>query len=285
MTLGDILVAATARLKSAGVEGPRRDARVLVGHVLGLDTAAMILSPGRVLSVDEVADIEAVVVRREQREPVSRILGCRDFHGLPFALSPETLDPRPDSETVVDAALAFLDAVKTPRLLDLGTGSGCLLLALLAARGDAYGVGMDAAQGAVDAALRNAESLGLGARTQFLCRDWTDADWRNGLGIFDFVVSNPPYIPDADVAGLAPEVRDFDPLRALAGGVDGLDPYRLLIPELPSLLKPGGGAVFEVGLHQDVEVASLFQDGGFEVVEILRDLGGISRAVVARQSA
>ena len=275
--LGQILAASAARLRAAGVEGARRDARVLIGHLLGIGQAEMVARPERGLSADEVTAVETAIARRAAREPVSRILGSREFFGLEFGLGAETLDPRPDSETLVEAALAAIVGRDSPRVLDLGTGTGCLLLAVLAERTDASGVGVDAAEGAVGVATANADALGLAARAVFLQRDWTLPSWRDGLGRFDLILANPPYIPDADIASLEPEVRDFEPRRALAGGLDGLDPYRLLIPALPAMLAPGGVAGFEFGIGQEGAVTALLVGAGLEVTATPKDLGGVIR--------
>ncbi len=282
--LGAVLAAAALRLTAAGVEGARRDARILCGHVLGLDTAAMVAHPERPLTPGEASAVEATIARRARREPVARIIGVREFHGLPFVLGSETLEPRPDSETVVEAALEALKGVDRPRVLDLGTGTGCLLLAVLATRTDARGVGVDVAAGALAVAADNATRLGLAARAEFLRRDWMEPGWAEELGgPFDLVVANPPYIPEAEIAHLQPEVRDFDPHRALAGGADGLAPYRRLSPELGALLKPGGAVAVEVGIGQAAAVAAIFRAAGLVVDVILLDLGGVERCVVAHR--
>ncbi|SBV91937.1 Release factor glutamine methyltransferase [uncultured Alphaproteobacteria bacterium] len=281
MTLGEVVAWATEALRAAGVEGPRRDARVLVGAVLGVDMAAMLAHPEHPVDEAERARVEAAVRRRAAREPVSRILGVREFWGLEFRLGEETLDPRPDSETVVAALLEGLGDAPRPRVLDLGTGTGCLLLAVLAERPGATGVGVDAAPGAVAVAAENAAALGLTPRAEFVVRDWRNPGWREGLGRFDAVIANPPYIPDADVPGLEPEVRVYDPHAALAGGADGLDPYRLLCPQVPELLVPGGVAAFEVGIGQADAVSALFGAAGLRPGGVRADLGGVDRAVVA----
>lgn len=278
--LGGLVAWAAGVLRAAGVEGPRRDARVLIGALLGVEMAAMLAHPERAVSGEERARVEAAIARRAAREPVSRILGHREFWGLDFGLGAETLDPRPDSETVVAALLERIAGVERPRVLDLGTGTGCLLLAVLAERPDATGVGVDAAEGAVRVAAENAAALGLASRAEFVVRDWTAPGWREGLGRFDAVIANPPYIPDGDIPGLEPEVRAFDPMRALAGGADGLDPYRLLIPQLPQLLVSGGVSAFEVGIGQAEAVAALYIAAGMRAGGIADDLGGVPRAVV-----
>ena len=190
MTLGEVVAWAAGVLREAGVEGPRRDARVLIGALLGVGMAEMLAHPERGVSAAERAAVEAAVRRRAAREPVSRILGVREFWGLEFRLGAETLDPRPDSETVVAALLEGLGPAG--RVLDLGTGSGCLLLAVLTERPQATGVGVDAAAGAVAVAEQSAAALGLAGRAEFLLRDWRNPGWREGLGKFHAVIANPP---------------------------------------------------------------------------------------------
>ena len=278
-TLRDALAAATRRLAEAGIPEARLDARLLLQHRLGLRREDVFLQADRPLTAEEAAGYEALLARRLAREPVSRILGEREFWSLPFRLSPDTLDPRPDTETLVEAVLDRVPVRVAPlRLLDLGTGSGCILLALLHELPNAAGLGVDRAPGAARTARENAGRLGLAGRAGFAVSDWATAV----RGPFDIVVSNPPYIPAADIAALAPEVRRHDPALALAGGADGLDPYRLLAREMPRLLRAGGTAAFEVGIGQDRDVAALLAASGLEVLEVRRDLGGIGRCVVAR---
>jgi release factor glutamine methyltransferase len=214
------------------------------------------------------------VRRRAAGEPLSRLRGAREFWSLDFALSPETLDPRPESETLVAAALdAVPDRAARLRLLDLGTGTGCLLLALLSELPNAWGLGIDRAAGAAATARANAVALGLASRAAFIVGDWGEA-LRGG---FDFVVSNPPYIPSADIPALAPEVR-HDPLRALDGGPDGLDAYRALAPDLARLLR--GTALIELGAGQAPAAARIMRTAGLDVRGTRPDLAGIDRCLV-----
>lgn len=280
-----LLRAAVARLRAAGVEQAALDARLLIGHALSLTRTQLACQPDRVVDQAEAARVAAVIARREAREPVSRILGRREFWSLDFALVPDTLDPRPDSETVVEAALAMLGSLSAPQpeTLDLGTGTGCLLLAILSEVPNARGWGLDISPAAVAAATANAERLGLAARARFLCLDWREGlAGPLGAARFDLIVANPPYIPEGDLADLAPEVTRFDPKAALVGGRDGLDAYRQLAPQVPGLLVAGGGVVFEVGAGQAAAVTMLLARAGLTVLGVRRDLAGVERCVLAR---
>ncbi|HZH25816.1 MAG TPA: peptide chain release factor N(5)-glutamine methyltransferase [Azospirillaceae bacterium] len=278
-TRAGALAAAVRRLSDAGVADPRLDARLLLEAAAGVDRTALLLEPDRALDGDAAARFEAMVTRRAAREPVHRILGEREFWGLPFRLSPATLEPRPDTETVVAAALDLIaDRERAWRILDLGTGSGCILLALLSERPAAFGIGVDRSAGAAATARANAVRLGLDGRAAFLVADWGD-----GLaGRFDLVVSNPPYIPSGDVAGLEPEVRDHDPATALAAGPDGLSAYRALADRLPGLLAPGGVAVLELGAGQAAAVPDLMSAAGLQILGVRDDLGAVPRALMLR---
>ena len=278
-TRAGALAAAVRRLSEAGVADPRLDARLLLQAAAGIGRTALLLEPDRILDGDAAARFEAMVTRRAAREPVHRILGEREFWGLPFRLSPATLEPRPDTETVVAAALDLAaDRQRAWRILDLGTGSGCILLALLSERPAAFGVGVDRSAEAAATARANAVRLGLDDRAAFLVADWDD-----GLaGRFDLVVSNPPYIPSGDVAGLEPEVRNHDPATALAAGPDGLSAYRALADRLPGLLAPGGVAVLELGAGQAVAVSDLMSAAGLQVLGVRNDLGAVPRALMLR---
>ena len=361
MRLLDLLNRSAALLARAGVDNPGLDARLLAAEVLACDRAALLAQNMRELSEAETSAIQSLINRRAAREPVARILGLREFWGLPFGLNEATLDPRPDSETLIEAALALSGPIESPpplrgrvgwgvsfsedgnggaggthpppslplkgggtmaalsdgksppplggglgggslaartetaeiavptphqaspqggreTVLDLGTGTGCLLLALLHEWPEATGLGIDIAPRAVEQARANAARLGLEDRAAFRVGHWLEGV----ASRFDVVISNPPYIASAEIPHLMPEVRAHDPLAALDGGADGLEPYRLLIPQLPNVLKPQGLAVFEVGQGQDIAVADLFRRAGFTSVATRRDLGGIERCVLAR---
>lgn len=241
-----------------------------MGHVLGLDQAGLLRDRGRVI---DPAPFEQALARRLRHEPVALILGHQGFWSLDFAVSADTLIPRADSETLVEAALAARP--RLDRVLDLGTGTGCLLLAVLSERPGAFGIGVDRVPAAASLAARNARALGLANRSAMLCADWA-APLR---GTFDLVLSNPPYIPAAKVAGLMPDVARYEPRSALDGGADGLSAYRLLLGMLPRLLAPGGLAVFELGAGQADDIGRLAETHGFRTA-LRPDLGGVPRALL-----
>ena len=272
VTVGEALRQGAALLAAAGVDSPRLDARLLLGHATGLSREALLRDPGR--GVDP-APYHAFLARRAAREPLALILGRQEFWSLDLEVSAATLIPRADSETVIEAALAAVpDRGWVRSILDLGTGTGCLLLAALTEFPAAWGLGVDRAAEAARLAARNAGALGMAARAAFLCGDWDGAL----SGRFDLVLSNPPYIPGGDIAGLMPEVARHEPGGALDGGPDGLDAYRHILAALPHLLAPGGTAVLEVGFGQADAVAALA--GG--PVMFRSDLGGTPRAMVVR---
>jgi release factor glutamine methyltransferase len=280
-TCGEVLRNLTTRLREVDIPSARLDARLLLAHALGVSATTVFSHPERVLTADEQALIEALAVRRAGREPVSHILGQREFWSLSFKVTADTLDPRPDTETVIDAVLAAVADRQAPlRLLDFGTGSGCILLALLSELPQASGLGVDASPAALAVAEYNARSLGLDHRAIF-----ASGDWGRGIdGLFDVIVSNPPYIRDEDIDGLEAEVAGFEPRGALAGGPDGLDCYRALAPDVKRLLDAGGTAVFEVGQGQAKDVAEIMQAVGLVVRGMRCDLGGIERCVIISQS-
>ncbi|MCP9628066.1 peptide chain release factor N(5)-glutamine methyltransferase [Rhodopseudomonas palustris] len=269
--------------RDAGLESPDLDARLLVGEATGLDLTGLVGQGERVATPEEAERLARFAVRRLAGEPVARILGQREFWGLPLRLGADTLVPRPDTETVVEVALEFLraEARPRPRILDIGTGSGAILLALLSECRDATGIATDISLGTLRVARTNAATLGLSDRAHFVACDYASAL----SGSFDLIVSNPPYIPAGDIAALDTEVRDHDPRRALDGGADGLDAYRRIAPESVRLLRPGGALVVEIGQGQDDDVAALMRAAGLTVSEPPRvDLGGILRVVSGRKS-
>jgi len=250
------------------------DARLLIEGSIATENP----EPDMILPPEALARLGAFARRRQAGEPVWRILGEREFWSLRFQLSPATLEPRPDSETIVEAGLAELkDRRKEPlSLLDLGTGTGCLLIALLSELPRAKGLGIDLSQEACGTAAGNATLNGVAGRARFQQGSWTE-----GLaGPFDLIVSNPPYIPSGEIAGLSVEVREHDPILALDGGADGLGPYRIFARTLPALLAPGGIIVFEIGAGQGPDVVALMRTGGLEFRGSRNDLGGHERALI-----
>jgi release factor glutamine methyltransferase len=229
------------------------------------------------------ARLVGYVARRVRREPMAYILGEREFWGLPFRVSPAVLVPRPDSETVIEAALALLPGRHRPwRILDLGVGSGCLLLTLLKQYEVARGVGLELSDEALTIARANAEALGVSSRARLRSGDWRRANWQEGLGgPFDLVVSNPPYVRAGDMAGLMPEVAQYEPRLALDGGPDGLDAYHAIVAAGPRLVAPGGHLLVELGHGQALEIAKLFRSAGMRVEGPWKDLAGIERVLGA----
>lgn len=268
-----------AALASAGVETPHLDARLLVAHALGCAPAELLARGDTIPPPAAEAAAHALLARRLAGEPVARILGEREFWSLPFRLSPETLVPRPDTETLVEAALAHCPDRAAPlRILDLGTGTGALLAALLVELPHASGIGVDRSEGAARTARDNLARNGLGGRGRIVVGDWGAAL----TGGFDLVVSNPPYIRTGDMAGLDREVRLHDPALALVAGADGLDAYRAITADLPRLLAPGGLAVLELGAGQEPQVTSLVEAAGLTVPGPARpDLSDVPRALCA----
>jgi release factor glutamine methyltransferase len=274
----------SARLRSGGVEQPELDARLLTGAACGLDLTGIITQAERPLSSTEALQLEQYARRRLAGEPIARILGVREFWGLPFQLSDATLVPRPDTETVVELALEILAGI--PRagsrlhIADIGVGSGAILLALLHELPAAVGVGTDVSLTALATARMNAGALQLADRSSFVACYYATAL----AGPFDLIVSNPPYVASSDIDNLPTEVRDYDPRLALDGGNDGFDAYRALIPQAAQLLNPGGALVVEAGQGQSETIATLMQAAGLTVERPPRaDLAGVLRAVSARK--
>jgi release factor glutamine methyltransferase len=269
-----------AEFHAAGLDSPELDARILVGHALSLDHAGLVAAGARKLASGEASAVAALARRRLAHEPIARIVGSKEFWGLELAVDAATLVPRPETETVVEAAFAAVDRGRARPLCiaDLGTGSGAILLALLSELPTAFGVGTDTNPGALTVARDNARRLGL-TRASYIACDLAVAL----RGTFDLIVSNPPYVASADIAALPPEVRLFDPLRALDGGPDGLHFYRALAGAAPALLAADGALVVELGAGQAELVAALFAAAGLVPSAPRPDLNGMPRALVARK--
>jgi release factor glutamine methyltransferase len=269
------------KFRQAGIDSAETDARLLMAHALGVDRAELIAKGGRALTVEQAEAIDALAARRLKREPVARIFGHKEFWSLSLQIGPAVLVPRPETETVVEAAL---DAVARDarqmaqlRILDIGTGSGALLLALLSELANAVGTATDISAAALDVARANAERSGLAGRCTFIA-----CDIAAGVpGPFDLIVSNPPYVVHGEIASLAPEVRDYDPALALDGGADGLDGYRAIAAQARGLLAPGGKLIVELGAGQEAAVRALFTNAGLTAAAVLNDLAGIPRALTA----
>ncbi len=284
-TLAKTCMAAARLLRQGGIATPELDARLLLCHAAGLTHEAYVAQGDAVLPLEGATRFAASIDRRLRGEPVSRILGSREFYGRPFRIDADTLDPRPDTETLIEAALEVIDREgwrhRPLRLLDLGTGSGCILITLLAELPMAIGVGVDVSLPALALGRDNARALGVGQRASFVASDWLDAV----SGNFDLVVANPPYIATADIGGLAREVAAHDPLPALDGGHDGLDAYRRILPRLRQLLQKGAIVLFETGADQTEAVQGLLGDAGLKAPQgewLWRDLAARPRVVGAR---
>ena len=279
MTGAEALAKATAALSTRGIDGAARDARRLLAYVLDIDAGRVTLVLPDALSTAQVDRFETLVERRGRREPVSHLIGSRQFYGRGFEVGADVLDPRPETEELVAAALT----VGFGRVLDLGTGSGCILTTLLAERGaDAFGVGTDLSAAALAVAGRNANTHGVADRAQFIQGDWFGA-LSTGQADFDLIVSNPPYISADEMLGLAPEVRDFEPRIALTDEADGLTAYRIIARDGQEFLRGGGWLMVEIGASQGAAVKDLFSRGGFVSVSVRADLDGRDRVVMGQK--
>jgi len=279
-TIGVALAEGAARLTAAGIESARLDARLLLAAATGRTVEQIVARPEQMLSVHESAAFDGLIGRRAHREPVSQLLGHREFWSLDFVTTRDVLTPRPDTETVVEYALRDFPEHAAWSVLDLGMGSGAILLAILAERPAARGLGVDISEDALAVARPAAGALGLAGRVALLRGDWT-----TGLGeaTFDLVVANPPYIASAVIETLEPEVRDHEPRAALDGGPDGLDLIRRLVAAAPALLAPGGALALEVGAGQAPAVAAICLAAGLADIQQRRDLGSVDRVVSARK--
>jgi release factor glutamine methyltransferase len=277
MTAAEALRAAIPRLRAAGVEDAPLDARLLLAHALGIAQDRLTLHLPEAMTEEQAEAFEQALTARAKRQPVAQIIGARQFWGLTFRVTPETLDPRPDTEVLVAEALRapFLN------MLDLGTGTGCILLACLKSMPMARGLGVDISAAALGVARFNAGALGLSTRAQFRQSDWFAAV----TGRYDLIVSNPPYIAEDEMPDLAPEVRDWEPHLALTPGGDGLEPYRILARGAPARLMAGGRLLVEIGPTQGQAVAALFAAQGLQDIRILPDMDGRDRVVAAVKPA
>lgn len=267
------------RLRVAGIETASLDARLLAEAAFGIDSTKLAISENEPADLGALTRLEGLATRRLAREPVARILGEKAFYGLDFMLSPETLVPRPETELLVDLALEALAGIAAPRILDLGTGTGCIIVSILAHLPSATAVATDLSRDALDTARVNAARHGVAARL-----DFRQGDWFAALGSgerFDLIVSNPPYILSAEIAGLDLEVREHDPRTALDGGEDGLSPYYVLAAESARHLTPGGRVLVEHGAGQSAAISGLFARHGFAEISCHHDLGGHDRALQA----
>lgn len=275
MTGAEALAAAAPRLRAAGIDDPMRDAQVLLANAIGIDRVSLMSHLYDTLDARAQGWFQAAIAARVLRQPVSQIVGRREFYGRWFRVTPEVLDPRPDTETLIDLALS--DPFDT--VLDLGTGTGCILLTLLAERPDVRGVGTDLSQAALDIAALNVAQLGLCDRATLIRSNW----WQDVQGQFDLIVSNPPYIAADEMGALAPEVRDWEPRLALNPGGDGLDAYRAIAKGAVDHLTPGGRLMVEIGPTQSAAVSAFFAQAGLTDIRINPDLDGRGRVVLVHR--
>jgi release factor glutamine methyltransferase len=277
MTIGEALRDIQKRLLNVGIDNARFEARMLICAAMDIETQILIAYPERIIDQDQQDKLEALIKRREAREPMSHILGQREFWSLDFFVTKDTLTPRADSETLIEAALKHIpDQGRDLHILDLGLGTGCLLLTLLHEYPNASGLGIDISPPALKVAQKNAKHLGLESRCSLRLGNWDE-------GIedeFDLIISNPPYIPETDKTILEPEVLDHEPHQALFAGVDGLDDYKRLSHSFVKLLSDEGLAILELGIHQSEPVSEIMRKAGLKVIDVMKDLGGIERCLV-----
>ncbi|ARN85287.1 peptide chain release factor N(5)-glutamine methyltransferase [Candidatus Nucleicultrix amoebiphila] len=277
MILHEALIAGVGKLIQSGIISARLDARLLLAHTLHCDVSYIVLNPHVTLSIEQINEFQQLIDRRFLKEPIAKILGQKEFWSLPFKVTQDTLDPRPETEIILEALLKYRPDKNFPyTVLDLGTGSGCLLLSTLHEYLKAKGIGVDIIPLALKVAEENARNLNLHERSEFILSDW-------GLGLkgeFDIIVSNPPYIMKADIARLDDDVKNYEPHLALDGGDDGLECYRVLGGKVKKLLKPDGIAILEIGQNQHNDVEKIFTSEGFKVLEWCQDLSGILRTGV-----
>lgn len=276
-SLSQALISAKKLFKETGIPSFSLDAELLLAHTLDKSREFVLGRPEYELSEDAVARYEGFIKRRQNREPVAKIIGKKEFWSREFSVNSSTLDPRPDSETIIEAVLElYPDRNSEFKVIDFGTGSGCLLLTILAEYPNSLGVGVDVERDTLDMAISNAAKLGLAKRSEFILNNWAE-----GMeGQFELIISNPPYIKNSDIKELEPEVSAHEPYKALAGGEDGLDCYRLLAPQMKNLLKQNGHLIFEFGMGQENCVREICELSGFSFVSFKNDLAGIPRCIV-----
>ncbi|GAA5106074.1 peptide chain release factor N(5)-glutamine methyltransferase [Bartonella jaculi] len=279
-SLNNIIHKTQEQLRTQGISQANLDARILVEWITGTNASDRICQPDMCLSSEQIIQLEKAVQRRIAGEPVHRIIGTREFYGISFILSEDTLEPRPDTETLVDLVLPLLtkhvENARKTTFLDMGTGSGAIAITILKQIPQSYAVAVDISEDALNTATKNAKNAGVIQRFTPLLSDW----FNSVTDRFDLIISNPPYIPETDIQNLAKEVRLHDPLRALIGGKDGLDFYRKLAHEAKNYLKAKGSIAVEIGYSQEKEVRNLFEKNGFQCLEMRRDLNGIPRALL-----
>ena len=280
LTIGRTWRALRDRLAGSGIATAALDARLLVRRALGLDETGLIAAEPDPFPAEKAAELESLALRRLGGEPVARILGVQEFYGLSFGLNAATLIPRPETEMLVDFGIEALNDHPRPRILDLGTGTGCIVLALLANLPNAIGIGVDTSPEAIEQARANASTLGLAERFEARQGSWFAPVAGD---VFDLIVSNPPYIASAAIESLEAGVKTFDPRAALDGGLDGLDPYRIIAQQAPAHLAPNGALALEIGFDQGHIVNTLIREAGLDAVSLARDLAGHDRMVTARR--
>lgn len=279
MKLKDLLTQAKAKLKAANIDSAEIDARLLLQYSINFSHEKLFLYPDYYLLDGDIDQYMQLIERRINREPVAKIIGSKSFWKSDFIVNKHTLDPRPDSEVIINAALdMFYNKDMDYRFLDLGCGTGCLLFSLLQEYSQATGVATDISSEALKVAKINMELLGLENRAELLEQNWADSLTEK----FDLIISNPPYIPRNDINNLQPEVKNYDPMLALDGGIDGLDPYRYLAKQIILLLKPKAYAILEFGIGQSESIKDIFVKHGYIIENILLDLAGLERAIIVK---
>lgn len=280
--MSDYFLQIVQRLAQAGIENPRLEARLLTAHVLSLEPDEVFADI--FISAENKEKIELLLQQRLAHKPLDKVIGKRAFYKAEFAVSEQVLSPRPDTEILVEEALEYLRHIQSPKVLDLGTGSGCIIETLLAEIPEAEGTAVDISAEALKVARLNAQNLNVAQRLNFIRADWFAADFINLFNDkFDVIVSNPPYIPTADIVNLEPEVKEYDPMYALDGGTSGFDSYKRIAEIAPMLLKDGGYVLLEAGINQAAEIQNIFTFSGLQYVKTVKDLAGIDRCVIMRK--